>query len=92
MVQKGNSPVEVTNTNRGSTTQPDVEDINRDNSMNTVDSYYEYNIPISRDALTPATNDFVTDVRESTITLKTIVLWMLGGFSLKFLLQIMTGQ
>jgi cell surface protein SprA len=66
---EGNSPVEVTNTNRGSTTQPDVEDINRDNSMNTVDSYYEYNIPISRDALTPATNDFVTDVRESTITL-----------------------
>ncbi len=67
---EGNSPVEVTNTNRGSTTQPDVEDINRDNSMNTVDSYYEYNIPISRDALTPATNDFVTDVRESTITLQ----------------------
>jgi cell surface protein SprA len=66
---EGNSPVEVTNTDRGSTTIPDVEDINRDNSMNTVDSYYEYNIPISRDALTPATNDFVTDVRESSITL-----------------------
>ncbi|MGJ8664924.1 MAG: cell surface protein SprA [Patiriisocius sp.] len=66
---EGNSPVEVTNTNRGSTTQPDVEDINRDNSMNTVDSYYEYNIPIRRDMLDPASNDFITDVRESSITL-----------------------
>src|SRR5690606_24147506 len=33
---RGNSPVEVTNSNRGSTAQPDVEDINRDNTMNTI--------------------------------------------------------
>ncbi len=40
----GNSPVQVTNTNRGSTTLPDVEDIDRDLTMNTVNSYYEYRI------------------------------------------------
>src|SRR5690606_38525132 len=35
---QGNSPVQVTNTNRGSTTIPDVEDIDRDLTMNTVNS------------------------------------------------------
>ena len=35
----------LSNTNRGSTAQPDVEDINRDNTMNTVDSY-QYAIDI----------------------------------------------
>lgn len=42
----GNSPVDVGDTNRGSTTQPDTEDINRDNTMNTIDAYYKYRIPI----------------------------------------------
>ena len=36
---EGNTPDVFTDTNRGSTTQPDVEDINRDNTMNTIDSY-----------------------------------------------------
>lgn len=43
---QGNSPVDVGNTNRGSTTLPDVEDINRDNTMNTIDAYFRYRIPI----------------------------------------------
>ena len=43
---QGNSPTEVSQTDRGSTTQPDVEDINRDNTMNTIDSYFEYDIDI----------------------------------------------
>ncbi len=64
---QGNSPVEVSNTNRGSTTQPDVEDINRDNTMNTIDSYFEYNVPVfpgmSRD-----NNDYITDVKELDVT------------------------
>lgn len=44
---EGNSPVELSNTDRGSTSQPDVEDINRDNTMNTIDSYFEYEIDIN---------------------------------------------
>src|SRR5690606_15364579 len=67
---QGNSPVEVTNTNRGSTVQPDVEDINRDNTMNTIDSYFEYNIPFRRlgDSLDTVNNEYVTDVKTQQIT------------------------
>lgn len=59
---EGNSPVNVTNTDRGSTSQPDVEDINRDNTMNTVNSYFEYNIPIGP-GMDENTSDFITDVK-----------------------------
>ena len=58
----GNSPVEVTNTDRGSTTLPDVEDIDRDLTMNTVNSYYEYRIQIKPN--TQITDQYVTDIRE----------------------------
>jgi len=60
---EGNSPVAVSDTNRGSTTIPDTEDINRDNTMNTIDSYFEYRIPIQRN-MTPDNHPFVSDVRE----------------------------
>lgn len=43
---EGNSPVDVGNNNRGNTTLPDVEDINRDNTMNTIDAYFKYEIPM----------------------------------------------
>lgn len=43
---QGNSPVNLSDNNRGSTTLPDVEDVNRDNTMNTIDAYYEYTIDI----------------------------------------------
>ncbi len=58
----GNSPVEVTNTNRGSTTLPDVEDIDRDLTMNTVNSYYEYRIAIKPN--TTINDKYVTDIKE----------------------------
>ncbi|RNC91860.1 MAG: cell surface protein SprA [Allomuricauda sp.] len=58
----GNSPVAVTNTNRGSTTLPDVEDIDRDLTMNTVNSYYEYRIEIKPN--TTINDQYVTDIRE----------------------------
>jgi cell surface protein SprA len=57
---EGNSPVGVSQDNRGSTTLPDVEDINRDNTMNTVNAYYEYGIDIKPNMVT-GTN-FITDV------------------------------
>ena len=43
---EGNSPVAFDDTNRGNTTFPTAEDVNRDNTMNTIDSYHEYRIPI----------------------------------------------
>lgn len=43
---QGNSPISVSDNNRGSTTIPDVEDINKDNTMDTFNAYYEYSIDI----------------------------------------------
>ncbi|MFP9112494.1 cell surface protein SprA [Flavobacterium sp. RHBU_3] len=48
---EGNSPVDVSNTSRGSTTYPDTEDINKDNTMNTIDAYYKYEIPVGPNAI-----------------------------------------
>lgn len=62
----GNSPVAVSNTNRGSTTLPDVEDLDRDLTMNTVNSYYEYRIPLSMG--TTENDKYVTNVLEETDT------------------------
>ncbi len=61
---EGNSPVEVTNTDRGSTTLPDVEDVDRDLTMNTINSYFEYRIPISPN--TTINDPYVTDITEGT--------------------------
>ncbi len=66
---QGNSPVEVTNTNRGSTAQPDVEDVNRDNTMNTIDSYYEYNVPIFP-GMNIDNNNYISDIKEIDVTLE----------------------
>ncbi len=58
----GNSPVQVSNSDRGSTTLPDVEDIDRDGTMNTVNSYYEYRINIKPG--TTVNDKYVTDIKE----------------------------
>lgn len=59
---EGNSPVQLSNQNRGSTTLPDVEDINRDGTMNTVNSYFEYRINIKPG--TTINDKYVTDIKE----------------------------
>ena len=67
---EGNSPDVFTETNRGSTTQPDVEDINRDNTMNTIDSYYEYEMEINTASLNNVNNPYIVDRKTvSNITL-----------------------
>ena len=61
---QGNSPVAFSDTNRGNTTEPDSEDINRDQSMNTIDSYFEYRVPISK-SMGVGNHPFITDIREN---------------------------
>ncbi|PAM91944.1 cell surface protein SprA [Flavobacterium sp. IR1] len=61
---EGNSPVSIDDPNRGSTTLPDVEDINRDNTMNTINAYYEYSIDV-RPGMQVGQN-YITDIREVT--------------------------
>ena len=63
---EGNSPVTVTDNNRGSTTLPDVEDLNRDNTMNTINAYYEYSIDI-KPGMAVGTN-FITDDNPTTVS------------------------
>jgi cell surface protein SprA len=57
---EGNSPVGVSDNNRGSTTIPDVEDINRDNTMNTVNAYFEYKIDMQQGM--QVGQNYITDV------------------------------
>ena len=44
---QGNSPVDLSNNSRGSTTKPDTEDINGDNTLNTIEAYFKVEVPIS---------------------------------------------
>ncbi|RZJ31047.1 MAG: cell surface protein SprA, partial [Flavobacterium sp.] len=60
---QGNSPVGVSDNDRGSTTVPDVEDINRDNTMNTINAYYEYSIDVKPGI--QLTDRYVTDIKEN---------------------------
>ncbi|WP_246067681.1 T9SS outer membrane translocon Sov/SprA [Changchengzhania lutea] len=55
---EGNTPDTFTDTQRGANTQPDVEDINRDNTMNTIDSYFEYEIELTPQNLPTSQSDF----------------------------------
>ncbi|TNJ41942.1 cell surface protein SprA [Tamlana fucoidanivorans] len=55
---QGNTPDSFSNTDRGANTQPDVEDINRDNTMNTIDSYFEYELELTRQNLPTSQSDF----------------------------------
>nr|WP_321234780.1 cell surface protein SprA [uncultured Psychroserpens sp.] len=66
--QEGNSPDVFTDTNRGSTPQPDVEDINRDNTMNTIDSYFQYEIDINQATLNE-NNPQINDIKQRDVTL-----------------------
>ena len=61
-----NSPVEVTDNSRGNSTLPDAEDLNRDNTMNTIDAYYQYSIDVSESALLNVGQNYITDIRTIT--------------------------
>lgn len=61
---QGNSPVNLSDNNRGSSTLPDVEDVNRDNTMNTIDAYYEYTIDIQPNM--QEGQSYVTNVMHTT--------------------------
>jgi len=63
---EGNSPVNVSDNNRGNTTFPDVEDINRDNTMNTINAYFKFEVPIQfyPDGAVPIGQNYIADSRE----------------------------
>lgn len=63
----GNSAVDINDPNRGSSTVPDVEDINRDNTMNTINAYYEYSIDVKPNM--SIGENYITDIRSTQVTL-----------------------
>ncbi len=50
------------------TTYPDVEDINRDQTMNTVESYFEYKVSLNSSDLNVGQN-FIVDQKDTEVTL-----------------------
>lgn len=66
---QGNSPVASTSSDLSSaaTLYPDNEDLNRDNTLNETESYYEYEIPLSKN-MAVGTTKYVTDKRTINVT------------------------
>jgi len=64
---ENNSTVNINSPNRGSSTLPDVEDVNRDNTMNTINAYYEYSIEM-RPKMNVGEN-YISDIRNTSVTL-----------------------
>lgn len=62
---EGNTPVNNnTSTTNANDVYPDTEDIDRDQTMNTIDAYYEYEIPFGPNM---TVNDpYVADIKETT--------------------------
>ena len=60
-----NSPVDISDNSRGNSTLPDAEDLNRDNTMNTIDAYYQYSIDVSPSALLTVGQNYITDIRDT---------------------------
>ena len=63
----GNSAVSIDTPNRGATTFPDAEDINRDNTMNTINAYYEYGIDMKPNM--QIGENYITDIRNTEVEL-----------------------
>ena len=64
---ENNSPITVTDTNRGNSTLPDVEDLNRDNTMNTINAYYKFDIQITPNIVVG--QNYVSDFMTTTQTM-----------------------
>ncbi len=67
---QGNSPTSVSNTNRGNTTFPTAEDVNKDNTMNTINGYHEYVIPIfeGMGVGNDGSTGYISDIKEDVPT------------------------
>jgi cell surface protein SprA len=62
---EGNSPVASGGLSTSATTMPNTEDINQDNTLNELESYYEYYIDLTPDAISPEKvgQNYIADVR-----------------------------
>ncbi|HMG66079.1 MAG TPA: cell surface protein SprA, partial [Chitinophagaceae bacterium] len=67
---QGNSPVANTNSQftNAETLYPDQEDLNRDNTMNETEEYFQYRVDL-RPGMDPTNNTLITDERNATVNL-----------------------
>ncbi|HEY0433531.1 MAG TPA: cell surface protein SprA, partial [Chitinophagaceae bacterium] len=67
---QGNSPVANTNSQftNAETLYPDQEDLNRDNTMNETEEYFQYRVDL-RPGMNPTNNPYITDVRTANVHL-----------------------
>ncbi len=61
---EGNSPINTSGATQGGVTIPDVEDVNRDQTMNTIESFYDYTVPLHPN-MTLA-DRYVSDIKTTT--------------------------
>lgn len=52
------------------TNNPDVEDVDRDQTMNTLDAYWQYKVDLSQNNLSKTTNPHIVDERTTTVRLE----------------------
>ncbi len=87
---EGNSPPSSTDANqqfvRAATTRPDVEDINADGTLNTIESYWEYVVELRPDKMQVGQN-YIVDMRNAYVKLPngtdTTVRWYLFRIPLR---------
>jgi cell surface protein SprA len=58
----GNSPVNQTNSDNSSTSDPDIEDLNKDNTMNEIEAYYQYRVSLRPDDMEIGKNHIVDKI------------------------------
>jgi cell surface protein SprA len=66
---EGNSPIATGGLSSSATTMPNTEDINKDNTLNELESYYEYFIELTPDAINENAvgQNYITDIRTYTM-------------------------
>ena len=70
---EGNSPTATLSQESyptAATNNPDVEDIDRDQTMNTLNAYWQYKVDLSQNNLSKNTNPYIFDERTTTVTLE----------------------
>ena len=85
---QGNSAVAGTSQfSSASTMLPDNEDLNRDNTLNETESYFEYEIPLQKNSMGVGATKYVTDTKTVNVTLadgtKSIENWYLFRVPIK---------
>ena len=75
---EGNSPPELTGLNYtpSNSNEPDIEDINNDNTLNTVETYFQYHISLRPNDLEQVGRNFIVDqIEDEVLDFDSLVRW-----------------